>query len=95
MSLGILIYDITNKRLFSKIYKIMESYHTRRIQKSVFEIDEDNNRIIELIDRICGIIDMKADKLSFIPLCEDDESQIIDIGILSDRESMNRRYLIL
>lgn len=95
MSLGILIYDITNKRLFSKIYKIIESYHARRIQKSVYEIDEDNKRIIELIDRICDIIDMKEDKLSFIPLCEDDKSHVIDIGIVSDRESMNRRYLIL
>jgi len=26
MSLGIIVYDITNKRLFNKIYRIMNSY---------------------------------------------------------------------
>ena len=73
----------------------MNSYHARRIQKSVFEIEEDDKRIIELIDRICGIMDMKTDKLSFIPLCEDDQSQIIDIGLLLNREPLNKRYLII
>lgn len=95
MIFGLLIYDVSKKKLYPRIYRILNAYHVRRIQNSVYEVEETESRINELFCRLCDIIDETTDRISFIPLCEHDISQVVDIGIVQKRVRLHKQYYVL
>ena len=95
MRTGLLIYDVVNKKKYQKIYRILNAYHVRRIQNSVFEIEDTDSRIDEMFNKLCGILDGTKDKISLIPLCKNDISQVLDIGIVQKRMDLHKTYQVL
>ena len=92
----LIIYDVRNKETkYNKIYKLLNKYYSRRIQKSVFLIQEDRNEILKLVSKINNIIDSEKDRLLIIPLCEDDWNAVTMYGIdeKHDIEKFNFKVL--
>ena len=92
---GLLIFDISDVRRYRKFYKIMDCFQYRRIQKSVIEIEESEERIEIMLERLRKLIEDTEENVCYIPLCSEDMAKITDLGVVISRESMEREYFVL
>ena len=65
----IVTYDIADPRRLNKVAKVVKDYGIR-VQKSIFEVDVDDKRFIEMKARIEELIEVSADGVKYFPLCE-------------------------
>lgn len=92
----LIIYDVRNKNTkYNKIYKLLSKYYSKRLQKSVFLIQEDRNEMRKLSNKISRIIDQENDKLLIIPLCEDDWESVSMIGAEKKKGIEKKDFVIL
>lgn len=92
----LLIYDIKDKNTkYSKIYKMMNIISSKRIQKSVFLIQDEKKEVMKLVHKLKRLINPEEDKIMLIPLCHDDWNQVEMIG-LEQKEGIEKKdYYIL
>lgn len=92
----IIIYDIKgNSKKYNKIYKILNKYFSKPIQKSVFLVQEERKEIIKLSKKLKKIINVEKDKLLIIPLCEDDWQSVCMFGVEKKKGIEKNTFLIL
>ena len=72
MTSTLLIYDIPDDRLRSKVADACLDYGLDRIQYSAFLGDLTHNRQEEILQRVRRIIGKKPARVQFIPVCEKD-----------------------
>jgi len=67
----LVIYDIRNEKRLSEVAKIVQNYGFR-VQKSVFEINADENTIAALRFYIKYAIKEEEDFVAYFEICEED-----------------------
>lgn len=95
MITGLIIYDVTDKRIYRKMYKILDTYNVKRMQKSVYEINESRERALRLFQSLHAIINEETDTLAFIPLCEADLERLTQLGKKVSHQADISSYVIL
>ena len=82
-------YDTPDDKRRGRFAKILLDYGYR-VQRSVFEIEADNNMIREMIDRLQSVIDNENDSLRIYHICNRclDEVDIIGQGSLTNQETV-------
>lgn len=63
-------YDISSPKRLQKIAHYCEKFGIR-LQKSVFQIDTDQETLSKLLDGIKALMNRKTDSLIVYPICED------------------------
>jgi len=63
-------YDISNARRLRRTAKILENFGLR-IQKSFFQCEMEQKRMLDLRDQVLKVIDTGKDYFFIYPLCED------------------------
>lgn len=92
----LIIYDVKNKMTkYNRIYKLLKKYNIKRIQKSVFFIQEEKKEILKLSKRLKKIIDQEQDKLLIIPLCQDDWNSVEMYGVEKKKGIEKKAFVIL
>ncbi len=64
----VVCYDIVGDRRRAKIWKRMKGF-LPRVQKSVFEGELDEGRIVELREMIAGLVDAEEDTVRIYRVC--------------------------
>ena len=67
----LVIYDISNNKRLQKVAKKMEDYG-KRVQKSVFEVNDPEFIIKKMRYEVACIMDMEMDSLVIFDICETD-----------------------
>ena len=68
--LYLVCYDISNPRRLRRAARILENFGIR-IQKSFFQCEMGQKRMMELRDRVLEVVDVREDFFFIYPLCED------------------------
>ena len=63
-------YDISNARRLRRTAKILENFGIR-VQKSFFQCEMEQKRMLDLRDQVLKVIDTDKDYFFIYPLCED------------------------
>lgn len=81
----IVAYDIADPRRLNRVAKVIKDYGTR-VQKSIFEVDVDDKRFMEMKRRAEAEMDLEEDGVKYFPLCEKCAGtvEIIGQGIFID-----------
>ncbi|MGD1823023.1 MAG: CRISPR-associated endonuclease Cas2 [Pleomorphochaeta sp.] len=78
----LLIYDISDEETkYNNIYKILNLCYAKRIQKSVFLLQDEKKDVLRVISKIKKNINVEKDKLLLIPLCKDDWEAVEMFGV--------------
>jgi CRISPR-associated endonuclease Cas2 len=92
----LIIYDIKNKDTkYNKIYKQLNKCYSKRVQKSVFLVQEEKKVIFKLIRQITKIIDIENDKLLVIPLCQEDWDGVTMFGVEKKKGVDKKDFIVL
>jgi len=89
----LVIYDICNPKRLREVEKIVSRYGIQ-VQKSVFELDVNENLILSLQHKLEGVVG-KNDSAAIIPLCEGDWQKVEKYGIMKPNSFINGAYEIL
>jgi len=89
----IVAYDIADPRRLNRVAKIIKDYGFR-VQKSIFEVDVDSRRFMEMWARVHEEIEPAEDGVKFFPLCEKCAGTVenIGLGVFIDPD---RDYLVI
>lgn len=68
----LVIYDIEDDKIRTKIFEACKDYGLTHVQYSAFFGDLNHNRREELIQRIRKTLGRKRGKISFFPICDKD-----------------------
>ena len=81
----IVAYDIADPRRLNRVAKTVKDYGIR-VLKSIFEVNVDGNRFIEMKARLEEVIEASEDGVKYFPLCEKcaGTAEIIGQGIFID-----------
>lgn len=95
MSKVVLIsFDIRDDKRRRKVVKILEHYGVR-VQYSVFELSVSESKIIDIKNKIKGIID-NVDNVRYYFLCKDCVKKVVNQGIsLGGLVTTNENFLVL
>lgn len=92
--LYLLVYDITNARVYRKLYKILDSYVYQRIEKSVLELTLTDMDLVRLRRQLGKLFPDDEEKIILIPVCRDDQSKVRVYGAVC-RESVSEPDFIM
>lgn len=73
-------YDISSPKRLRRVARLMEKYGGRA-QKSVFECDISNERLLQLQKKVKKVINIEKDSVRFYYLCQNCISKIDSMGI--------------
>jgi CRISPR-associated protein Cas2 len=89
----LILYDICDPKRLRRIEKLVSCYGIR-VQKSVFEADNNEALTFSLEKRIKEIIE-DEDFVAIVPLCEKDWQKIERYGVMADNRYITGSYAIL
>jgi CRISPR-associated protein Cas2 len=75
----LVIYDVENDRVRTKVANALKDYGLSRIQYSAFQGNLSPNRIQELFFRLETTLGVDVGNILLLPLCEKDVKQIKEI----------------
>ncbi|HRF99447.1 MAG TPA: CRISPR-associated endonuclease Cas2, partial [Aggregatilineales bacterium] len=79
MNFWVVSYDIANDQRRRKVSKLLEGYG-RRAQFSVFECELSADKLRQLEERLCKLIDVTEDDVRFYPINKADLKRVILVG---------------
>lgn len=77
--LVIITYDIADEKRLRKVAILMEDYGIR-VQRSVFECLIEERQVIQLIDKLMKIIEVKEDSTRIYRMCGNCQDRVQIIG---------------
>jgi len=89
----LIFYDICDPKRLQSIWKIVSQYG-ERVQKSVFEVNANDN-VINVLRQKLEKITKKNDFIIIIPLCKKDCQKVEKYGIMSSSSYTYLNYEIL
>lgn len=75
----LVIYDVENDRVRTRVSEALKDYGLSRIQYSAFQGNLSSNRIQELHLRLKATLGVEKGNIMFFPLCDKDVKQIKEI----------------
>jgi CRISPR-associated protein Cas2 len=89
----VISYDIMNDSRRNQIFKILKDYG-RWVQYSLFEIDCDEKRWIELEHRLFALLDKEEDSLCIYHLCHSCQRKTCYKGESSEESVKESDYIL-
>ena len=82
-------YDISDERRLRRVAKVTEDFG-RRVQKSVFECDLEEDRLLKLRQRLADEMDGTLDSVRFYRICARCRGtiEVMGVGPLYDDEKL-------
>jgi CRISPR-associated endoribonuclease Cas2 len=89
------LYDIKKQSTLKRVSKLLGMMNATRIQYSIFEVLGSRDAVLNLVNQVSLIIDVKEDKIALIPLCDKDFEKVAFFGVSQRHVSPLPDYWIL